>query len=251
MDDGRLAGYVDLTAQAEGSRFWIDLRVPASQLAVQIADALLAAMEARAGELAAPAAIVKSSAPSVDDLAADALRARGYELFRHSFQMRLDLRNELEAPNWPDGITVRSFQPGCDDEVIYEVVQETFADGFEYVRQTYEKWRAYAFLGAHDPSLWFLAEDGAEVAGICLCRSEWAGDTDLGWVNDLGVRRPWRRKGLGLALLMHSFAELHARGNRQVGLGVDGLNPTGAVRLYERAGMHVARRWDQYKKQLV
>ena len=66
----------------------------------------------------------------------------------------------------------------------------------------------------------------------------------------LGVRRPWRRRGLGRALLLHAFGEFRARGKRGAGLGVDGLNPTGAVRLYEQAGMHVARRFDQYAKPL-
>ena len=70
----------------------------------------------------------------------------------------------------------------------------------------------------------------------------------MGWVDTLAVRRPWRRRGLGLALLLHSFRELRARGRERVGLGVDGENTTGAVRLYERAGMHVARRSDTYER---
>jgi ribosomal protein S18 acetylase RimI-like enzyme len=35
-----------------------------------------------------------------------------------------------------------------------------------------------------------------------------------------------------------------------VGLGVDGLSPTGAVRLYERVGMRVERRFDHYQRPL-
>jgi ribosomal protein S18 acetylase RimI-like enzyme len=69
-------------------------------------------------------------------------------------------------------------------------------------------------------------------------------------VNVLGVRRPWRRRGLGRALLLQAFAEFRSRGRRGVGLGVDGLNTTGAVRLYEQVGMHVARRFDHYRKPL-
>ena len=91
---------------------------------------------------------------------------------------------------------------------------------------------------------------GDEIVGVCLCRSEWQGDSTMGWVSVLGVRSSWRRKGLGRALLLQAFAELRALGKRTVGLGVDGLNPTGAVRLYERAGMRVARRNDQYRKPL-
>lgn len=57
-------------------------------------------------------------------------------------------------------------------------------------------------------------------------------------VGALGVRKPWRRRGVGLALLHHVIRVFHARGERSVGLGVDSENPAGATRLYERAGMH-------------
>ncbi len=59
----------------------------------------------------------------------------------------------------------------------------------------------------------------------------------MGWVNLLGVRRPWRRRGVALALLQHSFREFYARDRRKVGLGVDAQSLTGATRLYEKAGM--------------
>ena len=73
---------------------------------------------------------------------------------------------------------------------------------------------------------------------------------DDGWVDTLGVRRPWRRKGLGMALLQHSFGEFYRRGKYKVGLDVDSQNLTGATRLYERAGMHVARTYISYEKEL-
>jgi ribosomal protein S18 acetylase RimI-like enzyme len=55
---------------------------------------------------------------------------------------------------------------------------------------------------------------------------------------------------LGLALLRHSFNEFYRRGKRKVGLGVDAQNLTGALRLYENAGMHVQKTFDQYEKEL-
>ena len=67
----------------------------------------------------------------------------------------------------------------------------------------------------------------------------------------LAVRRPWRQHGLGMALLRHSFGEFHRRGARKVGLGVDSENTTGATRLYERAGMHVAQQFDFFEKVLA
>ena len=57
----------------------------------------------------------------------------------------------------------------------------------------------------------------------------------------LGVRRAWRRQGLGEALLLHAFAEFRRRDITRGTLGVDASSATGATRLYERAGMSVYR----------
>jgi len=116
--------------------------------------------------------------------------------------------------------------------------------------EPYEEWAHWTVeRDGFDPTLWFLARDGDEIAGFSLCRpSETRPDT--GFVNLLGVRRAWRRRGLGEALLRHSFVELYRRGFARVALGVDAGSPTGATRLYERVGMQVVRRLDFYEKEL-
>jgi mycothiol synthase len=250
LASGRIAGYADLTDQAEHRRFWIDLRVPPGEYQDELAAALIDALEARAQYLAAPDAILKASVPSTYEFVVPLLEGRGYELARHSFRMAAELDSECEAPSWPDDITVRPFAPGTDDKAVYEVHQESFADQFDFAREPYPDWRRWAFHEPFDPSLWLLAEDGGEIAGVCLCRPEEYGDSQMGWISVLGVRSVWRRRGLGRALLLQTFGELQARGKRRVGLGVDASNPTGAVRLYEGVGMHVVRRFDQYQKPL-
>jgi mycothiol synthase len=99
-----------------------------------------------------------------------------------------------------------------------------------------------------DPALWTVARDSEEVAGVIRCDPRrWGG----GWVGVLGVRRPWRRRGLGLALLQRSFGTFFDRGERRVALGVDAENPSGATRLYERAGMHVEAEHLTWEKEMV
>ncbi len=94
--------------------------------------------------------------------------------------------------------------------------------------------------------------DGDEIAGMSLCWPKANEDSEMGWVGTLGVRRPWRKQGLGLALLHHSFGVFAQRGQKRVGLGVDSTSLTGATRLYERAGMSpmVERQFDLYQKVL-
>ena len=87
------------------------------------------------------------------------------------------------------------------------------------------------------------------MAGICICRAEDAEDPELGWVGKLGVRRAWRNRGLGDALLKHAFAAFYADGKKRAGLGVDASSLTGALKLYERAGMRVQRQYNMYEKE--
>ena len=49
------------------------------------------------------------------------------------------------------------------------------------------------------------------------------------------------------SLLRRAFAELAARGLREVRLGVDAENPTGAVALYEDVGMSPLRVYDTFE----
>jgi ribosomal protein S18 acetylase RimI-like enzyme len=92
--------------------------------------------------------------------------------------------------------------------------------------------------------------DGNEVVGTSLCRKNSYDNPDVGWVNTLGVRRAWRKRGIGLALLRHSFGELYRRGKRMAGLGVDAENLTGALRLYENAGMYAHLSFDLFEKEI-
>jgi ribosomal protein S18 acetylase RimI-like enzyme len=134
-------------------------------------------------------------------------------------------------------------------------VDEAFKDHFGHLDQPFETGFArFEKTMLEDPlfdgNLWLLAMDQGEIAGTCLCRLEAWDDPECGYISSLGVRRPWRKQGLGLALLRQAFGEFYRRGKRKVSLGVDALNLTGALRLYEKAGMRVVRQFDQYEKEI-
>jgi GNAT superfamily N-acetyltransferase len=86
----------------------------------------------------------------------------------------------------------------------------------------------------------FLALAGEEVVGVCLNavypEDEQATGRREGWVMSLGVKRPWRGKGLAKALLATSFNSFRAAGLTHSMIGVDAENPTGAFGLYENLG---------------
>ena len=182
-----------------------------------------------------------------NDVAASLLEAHGYSFGRRFWEMEIALDGEPERPRWPEGIRVAPLEPG-QDRAVFDAMHEAFRDHWGFVDHPYEDWRAWMVdRETFDPSLWLLAWASEELAGASLCRVR---DDGAGWVNVLGVRRPWRRLGLGLALLRHSFHEFRRRGAERAGLDVDSESITGATRLYERAGMRVARHSDAYEKVL-
>jgi ribosomal protein S18 acetylase RimI-like enzyme len=129
---------------------------------------------------------------------------------------------------------------------LFEAVEDAFRDVWNRPRGTFERFAGLTRTEVFDPSLWFLAMDGGEIVGMALARII----SGEGWVDVVGVRRPWRSRGLGLAMLRHAFAEYHWRGVEKVGLSVDAGSVTGAPRLYSRAGMHVASEYVVYQKEL-
>jgi mycothiol synthase len=170
------------------------------------------------------------------------LEDHGFSLVRHYLRMVIDLHEPPAEPLWPEGITVRSLVRGQDERRVVQAVRDSFRDHWGWsetdFEEEYRRWRNHiAGNPEFDPGLWFLAEEQGQVAGVSLCWKKRTGEDDLGWVGTLGVLRPWRRRGLGLALLQHSFAALYQLGQRKVGLGVDAYSLTGATRLYEKAGM--------------
>jgi mycothiol synthase len=241
-EDGLAVGYVDILQRDDLA--YLDPTGTGRE------DVLLDWAEARAREKGAQH--VRLPVWQGQDPLAAVLARRGYERVRSSVEMVIDLGDEPPpAPGWSPGIDVRTYRPHEDERVTYETQEDAFRDVWDWRPTSIEQWRAFELEGrGFDPSLWFLAWDGDEVAAVCLSFPEHVGDTGLGWISILGVRRPWRMRGLGEALLRNAFRELHGRGLRRVGLSVDAESPTGATRLYERVGMRVAVRSDSWDRQL-
>ena len=162
--------------------------------------------------------------------------------------MEIGLAAEPPRVELPDGLQLRTYAD-ADAEPLRAAINEAFRDDPFHVEVTPGSFREF-FLRSRgfDPALWLLAWDGGDLAGFSLAYPEHGSDASLGWVGTLGIREPWRRRGLGEALLRRSFAELYGRGLRRVGLGVDAQNVTGALRLYERAGMRQVHRSDNWQK---
>ena len=236
--DGRLVGYADVDpTRDEPPMWWCDVKIASDADADAVARELVGWIDERTH---ADGGRIRIWTSETDTRVAGAYRALGFEPTRHSYRMEIDLVGEDRDPVWPDGIAVRS-GTDADQQAVYEATVEVWRDTNDPIDETFDEWAHWhARQSSYDPSLWFLAEAGEELAGFAVCRQDPV-DPNAGYVALLGVRRPWRRQGLGEALLVHAFRAFRERGLTRGTLGVDASSKTGATRLYERAGMRAYR----------
>ena len=181
----------------------------------------------------------------------------GLSRVRCFLRMRIDMEKETrpDAPILPDGILIRPFRPGIEEKPLYRTMQEAFSDHWDHVDISFETWLdSYTTNFHYDPTALFIAVDNRngqeEIIGGSLCYPATSEEDGCAYVEDLGVLKPWRRRGIALALLQHTFREFHGREIYSVELYVDSENPTGATGLYEKAGMRTVRRTDLYEREI-
>jgi len=149
---------------------------------------------------------------------------------------------ELEAP--PEGIELRSVRRPDDECAVHACVEEAFVDHFRYAPVPFDEFWAPFEETPDEDQVWLVACDSEEIVGVALGLSM----ERVGYVDLLAVRRPWRGRHIGLALLVATLVRLRELGHDSMTLGVDATNPTGAAHLYRRAGMSLRRRVLYFEK---
>lgn len=251
-EEGEIVGYQEFDNRYAHASLMGDGYVHPEYHGRGVGTAMLRMLEARAREelkLAKPdlRVFLRNGMPIGDTSARELHETEGYRPIRFSWRMEIKLEEPPRPPQWPSGIELRPFRLDEHNRAVFEAHEEAFSDHWGHTPGTFERWQYRRTSRADfDPALWFIAWDRDQIAGYSLCRYRMG----IGWVGTLGVRRAWRKQGLGEALLLHSFGEFYRRGMQTVGLGVDAENPTGATRLYKKAGMYVAAEYVIYEKQL-
>lgn len=235
FEDGRLLAYAMVWADSGPGRVDGDHYVlPGHD---EAATLLLERMEARAREITGGTGTLKiqlNVKPTIDlGLLAD----RGYRTVRRYQVMTRPLSAAADpAPVPPAGLALRHCgDDDADRHRAHALVEETFAAHFGHVDRPYETWLDHIEGRSLDWSLvWIASLPGEGDVAVLLTRDD---RTSMAWVSHVGVRKEARGRGVGGFLLRHGFATYAARGRDTIGLGVDTLNATGALALYEAHGM--------------
>ena len=129
-------------------------------------------------------------------------------------ELRIELKAPPPAPEWPDGLQVPPFDPNHDARVPRRAPGGV-RGSWESTPRDFESWsRFHLESGRFDPTLWCAVRAGDEIAAGTICTSDTYGG---GWVHVLFTRRPWRKQGVGAALLRDSFGRFWERASTASG----------------------------------
>jgi len=233
---GELAGYANLDLTDPAAGIGVELVVHPAHRGQGHGRALLAAVGA---ETEVPLRIWShGDHPSAAALAVDL----GFRRERMLWQLRRPLTAselpDLFAPELPEGIVLRGFRPGRDDEEWLALNARAFAEHPEQGRWTADDLRARMAEPWFDPDGFLLAvstETGRLVGFHWTKVHDTPGGRPIGEVYVLGVDPDAHRGGLGRALTTAGLTHLRSRGLDRVMLYVDDTNAA-AMALYQRLG---------------
>jgi mycothiol synthase len=180
----------------------------------------------------------------------------GYEAVRYGFDMLRPHLDDVPSPSLPQGLDVRPVQPTAY-RAVWEAAKEAFQDEWDYSQEDWsdDQFARWQTEPTFDPSLWQVAWDGDQVAGMVLSFVDHAENEEYrrkrGYTEGICVRRPWRRRGLARALIARSLLMLREHGMTEAALGVDADNPSGALRLYQSLGFRRVKQTTIYRKSLI
>ncbi|MEO6955411.1 MAG: GNAT family N-acetyltransferase [Antricoccus sp.] len=180
------------------------------------------------------------------------LAAHGFERVRAFIDMRIDLAT-YEAPEPATELTIRladvSDRDGADVRTVYDIVQASFQDHFDWATRDFDEWVAMRMLGSHAQlDNWTIAMIDGIPVGAAIHDAHRVEAAQSWYIANLGVLRSGRGRGVAKALLHDSFRRAQAAGCTGVELDVDAESPTGATYLYESVGMHRTATWWDYQK---
>ncbi|HEU4492039.1 MAG TPA: GNAT family N-acetyltransferase [Jiangellales bacterium] len=188
-----------------------------------------------------------------DEQYASTLRSLGFSATRRFNRMRADLEPGRPAPTPPPGVVARPFDPDSEQDWrdFHAVYIAAFADHWNFEPMSLDAFRARA---AHDENpafaRWTIADVDGRPGGVCEASGHLYATENAGWVRNLAVLREHRGRGVGRFLLELALAGFAADGRTWAGLGVDTENATGALRLYEGAGMRAVFQIDVWTRDL-
>jgi mycothiol synthase len=175
------------------------------------------------------------------------VEARGYQFSRLYERMKIELEGQPNQYQLLEGMKLQPFQPDHDEETLFSIYDETFQDSWGYTKKDFSTWISQKKGDGYDPSLWFLVWKDTKPVGFLMSRMQ----EDGLFIDLLGVKREFRKHGIGKALLLHTFGIAYQRNQKTILLYVDSDSLTNANRLYQQVGMRPHSQTSVYMKEII
>lgn len=242
---GELVAFVGLWSPESSAHVLAIVELREELVGTPVHEALLSYTALKAEPIAAGRQTLVASMAR-DATSRALLERRGLVAVRRFLLMDCAFSGTLEPPSWPASVTSRPYVPARDLEAVHACLAEAFRDHFGGGFAALESFRHELAGPEYAPELVTVAWRDGRVVGAAVATSTFPETPGYGYVGELGVVESARGCGLGLALLLESFARLEAAGCSGCALHVDADSETGATRLYERAGMAGEERYVSY-----
>ncbi len=171
-----------------------------------------------------------------------AITDSGLHLVRKYWTMR-NHQPDRSYPHLPKNIKIRQADYEKEKATWHFLLMDSFSDHYGFQKKTFHDWlsKQEEAVLQDENGVFFLEENGLPV-GFVVCTNHRA-ENQGGFIDKLGVRKNFRGRGYGEYLLRWGCAYAVERGFKDVALGVDTGNETGAVALYEKVGFRPMNVW--------
>lgn len=163
----------------------------------------------------------------------------GFVVARHFVDMERSLAVPVAPPTLPAGVELVAWDDRWKRSA-YEAQVASFVDHWGSLPPSWDRWLHGLEWPGVRLDLSHLAVADGEVVALAsngVYPQDWKlRNRSEGWIETLGTRREWRKRGLASALITASFQSFAAEGLDYACIGVDSANPTGAFHLYEALG---------------
>jgi mycothiol synthase len=170
----------------------------------------------------------------------------GFRQARVTSMMKRSLANIPQDFRENMNVKIRDMQMKDEEdiELLNELDNETFKEHFNFRRRTIEETKYTLFEMPWFPvQKWFFALSDQEPVGFGGVAIDEGLNKEKnrkwGYIADIGVLKSYRRTGIGTRLMIHMMQVLKQLGMEDVFLYVDDLNPTAAIKLYEKLRFRV------------
>jgi mycothiol synthase len=222
------------------------------QIRQALLDVLLARISHHAGDRESGEVVAGAGAIVGDEPYAQVLRARGFTAERRFSRLRTDLEPGRPYPAAPPGTVVERFDPTSELDWAdwHGILLGSFTEHWGFEAMSLAAYRE-SVAAEDDPDFdrWLFARVDGRRAGISQSSGRFAAEGG-GWIRNLGVLPAARGRGVGRFLLESALAGYAEAGRSWAGLGEDTKNVSGALRLYESAGLRPWIQIDAYRRQI-